>query len=222
MLRVAVVANDYLSRTGLVSLLEGERLSVPVASSTIDEAADALGSHELDVIVWAWEGRGEGPRLPPELTVPILLLLPSEIESEDRDLPADELPLLGLRANVAGVVSREASADQLAAAVAAVAAGLYVVQPEFDYLFASAISGPFAYEQLRIGENDLPLEPLTAREVEVLGLLADGLSNKRLAARLEVSEHTIKFHLNSLFDKLAAHNRTEAVSTAVRLGLIAL
>jgi two-component system, NarL family, nitrate/nitrite response regulator NarL len=66
------------------------------------------------------------------------------------------------------------------------------------------------------------LDPLTPRELEVLRLLSEGLSNKLIAARLGVSEHTAKFHLNAILGKLGAQSRTEAIVQAARLGLVAL
>ncbi len=63
-------------------------------------------------------------------------------------------------------------------------------------------------------------EPLTARETEVLTMLAEGLGNKRIAARLGISEHTVKFHVASVLGKLSATSRTEAVTIGVRAGLI--
>ncbi len=65
-------------------------------------------------------------------------------------------------------------------------------------------------------------EPLTAREVQVLELLAEGLPNKAVARRLGISDQTVKFHVSSLSGKLGAANRTDAVRRAVRRGLIAL
>src|SRR4051812_8812293 len=65
-------------------------------------------------------------------------------------------------------------------------------------------------------------EPLTPREVQVLELLAEGLSNKRIAARLAISDQTVKFHVASISGKLGAANRTDAVRRAVRRGLITL
>ena len=71
--------------------------------------------------------------------------------------------------------------------------------------------------------DDPPLvEPLTAREMQVLSLLADGLPNKAIAASLGLSEETVKFHLTAIFGKLGASNRTDAVRIALRRGLVAL
>ena len=67
---------------------------------------------------------------------------------------------------------------------------------------------------------DQPVEGLTPREHEVLTLLADGLPNREIAARLGVSEHTVKFHLGAIFGKLGASTRTEAVQKGLRSGVI--
>ncbi|HXF26085.1 MAG TPA: response regulator transcription factor, partial [Bryobacteraceae bacterium] len=65
-------------------------------------------------------------------------------------------------------------------------------------------------------------EPLTPREIEVLKMLAEGLSNKLIAVDLGISEHTVKFHVNSILGKLNAGSRTEAVTTGIRRGLVIL
>ena len=64
------------------------------------------------------------------------------------------------------------------------------------------------------------MEPLTPREREVLGLLAEGLTNRAIAERLGISEHTAKFHVNAILGKLGVETRTEAVGEAARLGLV--
>jgi ATP/maltotriose-dependent transcriptional regulator MalT len=66
------------------------------------------------------------------------------------------------------------------------------------------------------------IESLTARELDVLGLVADGLPNREIAAALAISEHTVKFHLASIFGKLGVSTRTEAVQRGLRLGVIAI
>jgi len=71
-------------------------------------------------------------------------------------------------------------------------------------------------------EDDALTEPLTAREIQVLELLAEGLPNKAIAERLGISDQTVKFHVAAISGKLGAANRTDAVRRAVRRGLIAL
>jgi DNA-binding CsgD family transcriptional regulator len=71
-------------------------------------------------------------------------------------------------------------------------------------------------------DDDVLIEALTDRETEVLELLADGLSNKAIGARLGISDQTVKFHVASIAGKLGARNRTEAVRLAARRGLLSL
>ncbi len=72
------------------------------------------------------------------------------------------------------------------------------------------------------GDEPALIEELTPRELEVLRLLAEGLPNKTIAQRLDISEHTVKFHVNALLGKLGVASRTEAVVRATRLGLVFL
>jgi DNA-binding NarL/FixJ family response regulator len=115
-----------------------------------------------------------------------------------------------VRRGARGVVSREASAEHLAAASLAVAAGLHA----FD---ASALES-----LLSRGANSSEPALFTPRELAVLELVADGLSNKLIADRLGISEHTAKFHVRSLFDKLGADTRADLVARAARRGVLAL
>jgi DNA-binding NarL/FixJ family response regulator len=113
-----------------------------------------------------------------------------------------------VRAGALGVLQRDASADRLAAASVAVASGLAAFDPDA----LRALLAPSS------GERGV----LSAREHEVLELVADGLSNKLIADRLGVSEHTVKFHVRSLLDKLGADTRADAVARAARRGLLSL
>jgi DNA-binding NarL/FixJ family response regulator len=124
-------------------------------------------------------------------------------------LLGDVTPHEGLRAGARAVLSRDASPAQIAAALQAAAAGLIAV-PVQD---SGAIAPLLAEESA---------EPLTPRELDVLEMLAEGLSNKMIAYRLSISEHTAKFHVNSILTKLNAGTRTEAVMRGVRLGLVKL
>ncbi|GMU52877.1 MAG: hypothetical protein AMXMBFR33_20230 [Candidatus Xenobia bacterium] len=103
---------------------------------------------------------------------------------------------------VRGWIPADLDEEDILAALEAVARGLIVLHPDL-----AAASEPDS-------------ETLTARERELLSLLADGLANKEMAGRLGISEHTVKFHLSSIFTKLDANSRTEAVTAAIRRGLI--
>jgi DNA-binding NarL/FixJ family response regulator len=118
-----------------------------------------------------------------------------------------------LRAGVNAILSREITDDELHLAILAAEAGLVLLHP------TSALGlAPQTLPQLR----DLPdmSEPLTAREQEVLRLMSEGLGNKRIAGRLNISDHTVKFHISSILGKLSVNSRTEAVSLGIRRGII--
>jgi len=115
-----------------------------------------------------------------------------------------------LAAGAQGVLLRELDRERLLSALWAIAHGLLVLDPSM------AVRAQLAAADAR----ELGQQPLTAREREVLQLVADGLSNRRIATRLAVSEHTVKFHVNAILEKLGADSRTQAVVTAVRRGLL--
>ncbi len=127
--------------------------------------------------------------------------LPVVVLSEDR-LTA-RLVGLGIRA----VLPREAMPEQIVAALYAAAAGLIALPVEVHSLMIPVAA-------------DSTVENLTPRELEALEMLAEGLSNKQIAAHLNISEHTAKFHVNSILNKLGAGTRTEAVMRALRRGLL--
>jgi DNA-binding NarL/FixJ family response regulator len=118
-----------------------------------------------------------------------------------------------LRLGVRGLLPRDASAVEILAAVEAAASGMAVLDPrELEALLAGS-TGPQA-----TGETPV----LTARELEVLRMMADGAANKTIAWKLNISEHTAKFHVASILTKLNASTRTEAVTMGIRRGLILL
>ncbi len=132
------------------------------------------------------------------------LVVISEDESAVFRLRA--LPLSGW-----GVVPPEASSEEITAAVVAAAKGLVVL--------SKALSERLLEESPVLEE---PNETLTRREEEVLELLSRGLPNKAIARELSISEHTVKFHVSSLYGKLGVGSRAEAVGVGARLGLITL
>jgi DNA-binding NarL/FixJ family response regulator len=128
------------------------------------------------------------------------------------DEPVAEWGMRALQQGARGALPRTATPAEIHAAIEAVAAGLAVLPPE-----ALRTLQPRA-----IRSSAGPVAPLTPREIEILALLAEGLGNKVAAARLGISEHTVKTHVESLFAKLGVTTRTEAVMTGARLGLIML
>lgn len=122
-----------------------------------------------------------------------------------------------LAAGATGAILRTSSPLAIAAALSAVHESLAVVDSAFiaQLMSAKPANGVTVM-------TDVVNDNLTKREHEVLGLMADGLSNKQIAARLEISEHTAKFHVNSILQKMNAQKRVEAVVRAAKMGIIHL
>ncbi len=213
MIRVFIVAASPLARSGLDAMLR-QSGEVEIAGADSDFAAlgDTLLDAQADVVVAEHEG-GTVDTLIEELAsagvladTPVVLLTDTPVA-----LGAAE----ALRAGVRAVLPRHASAEQLLAAVQAAAVGLAVLP-------ATAL-GAFLPPATPSALATQPLiEPLTRREREVLQMLAAGLGNKEIAARLTISEHTVKFHVAAILGKLGASTRTEAVAIGIRHGLILL
>ena len=203
-LRVLVVAEDPLARTGLATMLGREPdCDVVGQIGPDDDLASAVERGQPDVVLW---DAGADPGLPLDLVEmveeapPILVLLP-----EDASAAA------AYAGGARGLLPRDSDAASLVAALRARARGQLVFDPGLAPRLPSRDRTALA-----------PVEDLTAREMEVLQLMAAGLANKAIAQQLAISEHTIKFHVNAILGKLDAHTRTEAVTRAARLGLIVL
>lgn len=193
-----IVAAQPALRAGLRAMLEAGGVDVQ------GETASPPTSSEAGVMVAAGDLTAEDVGGLDELG------LPAVVVSGD---PAVGPALRGLGLPGWSVLPAEASAEQVVAAVNAAAQGLAVVPADT----AANVFGLRATE-----EGDALQEPLTPRELEVLQLVSEGLSNKLIARRLQISEHTVKFHVSSTYAKLGAASRTEAVSVAARKGLISL
>ncbi|MFN3929492.1 MAG: response regulator transcription factor [Thermoflexus sp.] len=211
MIRVAVVAAVPALRAGLRAMLEADREIHVVAEAA--SPADVAPPAEVEVIVavfepttagsvehvWRWLGEAHA-----------LLFL---IESPEFAELVQELSF-----PVYGVLPLHASEGALRAAVRALREGLIVWASDLHPLVAQPMLPAFREE---LSEEE-EVEPLTPREIEVLRLLAEGLSNKEIAVRLGISEHTVKFHISSIYGKLGVVNRAEAVRVGLRKGLIPL
>jgi DNA-binding NarL/FixJ family response regulator len=124
------------------------------------------------------------------------------------------------RLRIRSILPLGITTHQLVAAIAATVAGFAVTLPQFASPTGDEIHGihshPASPEQLSSAEH------LTVKEAEVLRLVALGHGNKEVAARLDISEHTVKFHVSSVLAKLGARSRTEAVTIGILRGLVAI
>jgi DNA-binding NarL/FixJ family response regulator len=201
------VASTPVTRAGLRSMLAGaEGADVRVVGEAGSPAAlEPSALSEADVVLLADEELLDETAITLAEDGTQALVL---ISDDDHALPRlRALPLRGW-----GVVPPDAPPEELAAAASAAAQGLIVLpKPLTERLLQEPAT---SIEELS--------EPLTTREREVLELLGRGLSNRLIARELHISEHTVKFHISSLYAKLGVGNRAEAVSQGARRGLISL
>jgi two-component system, NarL family, response regulator YdfI len=211
-IRVCIVAASPLARSGLENLLAAREVEVVGSLATIDSLDDVLADSPLDVILADSSG-GSAEALLAQLTESDLVSDAAIVLLADHLSPAFSAD--ALRAGVRAVLPADVSPDQLVASLQAVAAGLFVIHPtELNSMLPGAVPTTQSLPELA--------EPLTRREREVLQMLAAGLGNKEIAARLNISDHTAKFHVASILGKLGASTRTEAVSLGIRRGLVLL
>jgi len=211
-IRVFIVAASPLIRAGLQSMLADSRFDMVGSAAELESISGQLDDVEPDAVLL---------EAPSDAHEDLLNAL--EETEVARDFPVIVLSeqlrsawlSKALRAGVRAVLPRDVAPQQLHAALEAAAAGLVVIHPsELDTVLPSAVGSLATPDEL--------LEPLTRREREVLQMLAGGLANKEIAARLAISDHTVKFHVASILGKLGVASRTEAVSTGIRRGLVML
>ncbi|HZT96612.1 MAG TPA: response regulator transcription factor [Chloroflexota bacterium] len=198
-----VFATSAVVRAGLISIVEQFGVfAVQGSAATRTELLEEVDESPPDVIL-ADLGAGDS-----DLSTELLSELRPVVMLTDDLLPAS----VGRETGVSlAVLPRDAGDEQIIAAMMAVSAGLVVMHPSQE------VPAPVR----STGREDAPqTEALTARETEVLGMIAEGLANKAIARRLGISDHTVKFHVGSILGKLDAESRTEAVTLGVRQGLI--
>jgi DNA-binding NarL/FixJ family response regulator len=213
-IRIAIADDHPVVREGLAAMLETQSdLEVVGQADTGPEAVALVASREPDVLLLDLEMPGlDG--------VGVLRRL-RETKSRTRVIvftvfDTDERIIAAVEAGAAGYLLKGAPRGDVFAAVRTVAAGGSLLAP----VAASAVLRRVRGEE---APNAAPANPiLTPREHSVLEHLARGLANKQIAAALGISERTVKFHVSSVFAKLGAANRTDAVTRAVQAGLISL
>ena len=198
MVRVRLSLPSPALRLGLKAILS-EDPQIEVLEGDLDDADPAGEPRAPDVIIVA-----TGPsdldlgEIASTLAQSAVLILQDE---------AVDMRQFVQRLRPRGILPLEASPEELRAAIHALAAGLTVG--------AGAL--------FSLGEDVRPVQgPLTDREVQILGLLSRGLANKQIALQLGISEHTAKFHVSSIYGKLNASNRTQAVREGLQNGWIVL
>lgn len=205
-IRILIIAADPLVRSALFSLLdELEACRVVGVASPVDLNA-AIVEESLaapDVILWdqGWES---GDLTAIDFRIfeePVIALVSGDEQAVD-----------AWHAGAAALLARDVQEQALAQTMQAVLRGLVVLDPSVSSLLLPAPARRQADLQ----------DPPTTRELEVLQMLAQGLTNRAIAQELAISEHTVKFHVNAILSKFEAQSRTEAVVTAMRLGFISL
>ncbi|HEY7064852.1 MAG TPA: response regulator transcription factor [Chloroflexota bacterium] len=207
MIRLLVVDDHPVVREGLVAVLEDEPDFAVVASTgTADDAVTLAARYRPDVILLDLELDGQDgvaalPRLLGGPVAPRVLVFTA--------YDADERVFGALEAGAAGYLLKGARTDEIARAIREVAAGGSYLTPRVAAKVVARVGRPRA----RQGR-------LSAREREVLRLVAAGQSNKQIARALGIAERTVKFHVTSLFQKLGADNRAQAVARAAEADLL--
>jgi two-component system, NarL family, response regulator YdfI len=217
-IRVLVVATAAIVRSGLVAMLTTDSTIIVVGTTAdLDLLAADVDKFRPDLILLDL-GNLVGGASVKENRASVWEKLASIQESQDpigivvtmADFEGLNLTA-AMRSGVRGILPATSSESAVVAAVVAVAMGLVVIDPSAIELF---------YTAAKVAAN--PEIDLTPREIEVLVRLGAAMGNKSIAQSLHISEHTVKFHISSIFQKLGVSTRTEAVTMGVRLGLILL
>ncbi len=215
MIRTVIVDDQNLVRQGVRSLLElGDDITVVAEADGGASGLAAIREHQPDVVlldlrmpdrdgVWVLEQLRDLM-----LDVPVLVLTTFD---------DDELVLRALRAGARGYLLKDVTLEQLLSGVRRLAEGGTLIQPAVtDRLLRAVRSGTVPIPT----DDGLPTQPLTGRELEVLRLMASGLTNKEVAQAMHLAEGTVKNHVSMVLLKLNSRDRTNAVLRALHHGLL--
>ena len=219
--RVLICAASSFARTELERLLEPESsLQVVGAVPNTNSLRPAIAESDPDVLFLQIYGQLQEMRWEEliVLGVPIVLLV------ESVDLVGAAAAIAG---GVQGILVGDVTGAELAATATSAAAGLLTLSSDLADLVRQGLLAHSSEEadsyapDLAHVLDDFP-EHLTLREREVLEMMSEGLSNKEIAAQLNISAHTVKYHVSSILGKLGASSRTEATTIGLRRGLITI
>ena len=212
-LRVLLIDDHTLFRVGLEGLLASRGIEIVASVGSGHEAQRLVDDLNPDVILLDMRmpginGLGVLTMLKEKNeSLPIVMLTTS---TEENDL------LESLRSGAQGYLLKDMEPDALVLALRDIIAGKTVVAPDLAPILAKAVQGKTTDT---IEKDDSPFSGLTPRETEILGLLAEGQSNKAIARNLGISDGTVKLHVKAILRKLDVHSRVEAAVMAVERGL---
>lgn len=212
-LRVVLIDDHTLFRVGLEGLLESRGIEIAASVDSGEDCVQLVKDKQPDVVLLDM-------RMPNfnglsvlkilrenHLNMPIVMLTTS---TEESDL------LESLRAGAQGYLLKDMEPDALVIALRDIVAGKTVVAPDLAPVLARAVQGKSEEPE---PPSSGPFDDLTPRETEILGLLAEGQSNKAIARNLGISDGTVKLHVKAILRKLSVHSRVEAAVMAVERGL---
>lgn len=210
-MRILIGASSAVVRAGLESLLARALTFQVVGSFPIGTVLAQFEDLQPDVVLLDMESLANESMLAAiesgdMVRNSALVILTDNFENS---MVADVL-----RSGVRAILPREVTSEEIVVAIQASLAGLVVLH--HDALGSVLFSTPSG-EQAELDPSD---QILTPREIEVLRMIAEGLGNKEIASKLRISDHTVKFHISSIFVKLGASSRTEALTIGIRKGLI--
>ena len=209
--RVLVAAASAVRRTALEALVrKSASLQLTGSLQSAHLIAQYAAQLQPDVLLLDLEHEDRAPESSAwarvQSDVPVVALI---------DEPSADWTAKALRSGVRAVLPRDSDEKELLSAIQAAQNGFVLMDAAVGKALALRVPAATAR-----GEESM--DDLTPREIEVLRLLAEGFSNHELASRLGVSDHTVKFHISSILDKLGASTRTEAVTLGIRMGIILL
>jgi two-component system, NarL family, response regulator YdfI len=210
-MRVLIGASSEVVRAGLESLLATASTFQVVGSFPIATALARFEDLQPDVVLLDLDSLADESMSPAIESGGMGRNSALVILTDDpRNFSAAD----ALRSGVRAILPRQATSDEIVAAIDASVVGLVVLHPD---ALNSVLSPTTSGDQPELDPSD---QILTPREIEVLRMIAEGLGNKEIASQLGISDHTVKFHISSIFAKLGASSRTEAVTIGIRGGMI--
>lgn len=226
MANIVVCAENLVTQAGLASMLTTKTHQIVGRFSSLSSLSRGLLSQHADLIVI------ESSVLNEDDLDQLIQITDTLLETEGYEEATSVLLLMGdgqaldekilyrlsteiVATGLASILPMAVSADQMSDAVRAILNGLVVLHPDVVETLLTVANSPF-------GDMDTLLEPLTDRETQVLNQMASGLTNRAIAQTINISEHTVKFHISAIFSKLQVSSRTEAVAVGIRHGLVML